>query len=85
MFELFLQKELSWAVYMIIIFIRNRIQSDRFSFKSTLKSWKQGFISLLSKFQASVFLYHEMLFSYNRYSYWITCCCIEECRKASRK
>lgn len=32
---------------MLIIFARDRIESDRFSFKSTIQSWKRGFIDLL--------------------------------------
>ncbi|UJR35359.1 hypothetical protein I4U23_028116 [Adineta vaga] len=40
-------KELSWAVYMLIIFARDRVFSNTFSFKATLRSWKQGFVSLI--------------------------------------
>ncbi|CAF4865307.1 unnamed protein product, partial [Rotaria socialis] len=36
-------KELSWAVYMLIIFARDRVLSNCFSFKAALRSWKQGF------------------------------------------
>ncbi|CAF4263082.1 unnamed protein product, partial [Adineta steineri] len=40
-------KELSWAVYMLIIFAQDRVFSNCFSFKATLRSWKQGFVSLV--------------------------------------
>jgi hypothetical protein len=40
-------KELSWAVYMLIIFAQDRVFSNCFSFKATLRSWKQGFVSLI--------------------------------------
>ncbi|CAF3352002.1 unnamed protein product [Rotaria socialis] len=40
-------KELSWAVYMLIIFARDRVLSNCFSFKAALRSWKQGFVSLI--------------------------------------
>ncbi|CAF0762309.1 unnamed protein product [Rotaria sp. Silwood1] len=42
-----LHKELSWALYMLIIFARDRVFSNCFSFKATLRSWKQGFVSLI--------------------------------------
>ncbi|CAF4238218.1 unnamed protein product, partial [Rotaria sp. Silwood2] len=42
-----LYKELSWAVYMLIIFAQDRVFSNCFSFKATLRSWKQGFVSLI--------------------------------------
>ncbi len=47
-FKYFFQ-ELSWAVYMLIIFARDRVFSNCFSFKSTLRSWKQGFVSLIGQ------------------------------------
>ncbi|CAF4248511.1 unnamed protein product, partial [Rotaria sordida] len=40
-------KELSWALYMLIIYARDRVTSNCFSFNSTLRSWKQGFVSLI--------------------------------------
>jgi hypothetical protein len=43
-------QELSWALYMLIIFARDRVFSNCFSFKATLRSWKQGFVSLIGSF-----------------------------------
>ncbi|CAF0965041.1 unnamed protein product [Rotaria magnacalcarata] len=40
-------KELSWAVYMLMIFARDRVLSNCFSFKAVLRSWKAGFVSLI--------------------------------------
>ncbi|CAF1139101.1 unnamed protein product [Rotaria sordida] len=40
-------KELSWALYMLIIYARDRVTSNCFSFNATLRSWKQGFVSLI--------------------------------------
>ncbi|CAF4984027.1 unnamed protein product [Rotaria sp. Silwood1] len=42
-----LYKELSWALYMLIIYALDRIISNCFSFKATLRSWKQGFVNAL--------------------------------------
>ena len=35
---------------MLIIFARDRVISNCFSFKATLRSWKQGFVSLIGSF-----------------------------------
>ncbi|CAF4278016.1 unnamed protein product, partial [Rotaria sordida] len=43
-------KELSWALYMLIIHARDRVTSNCFSFNATLRSWKQGFVSLIGRF-----------------------------------
>lgn len=43
-------KELSWAVYMMIIFAKDRVVSNGFSFKSSLRSLKQGFVGLIDAF-----------------------------------
>lgn len=32
---------------MLLIFARDRIDGNRFSFKSTIRAWKRGFLSLL--------------------------------------
>jgi hypothetical protein len=37
---------------MLIIFARDRVLSNTFSFKATLRSWKQGFVSLVGQFIA---------------------------------
>ena len=42
-------QELSWALYMLIIFARDRVFSNCFSFKATLRSWKQGFVSFIGQ------------------------------------
>ncbi|CAF4746596.1 unnamed protein product [Rotaria sp. Silwood1] len=42
-----LYKELSWALYILIIYALDRIISNCFSFKATLRSWKQGFVNAL--------------------------------------
>ncbi len=68
-------QELSWAVYMLIIFARDRVSSNCFSFKASLRSWKQGFVSLIGwffiSFCSSVFFYKELFVI--RCPYWITC------------
>ncbi|CAF0780260.1 unnamed protein product [Adineta ricciae] len=43
-------KELSWAVYMFIIFARDRVFSNTFSFRATIRSWRQGLASLVDAF-----------------------------------
>ncbi|CAF4418918.1 unnamed protein product [Rotaria sp. Silwood2] len=42
-----LYKELSWALYMLIMYALDRIVSNCFSFKAALRSWKHGFVSLI--------------------------------------
>ncbi|CAF1379311.1 unnamed protein product, partial [Didymodactylos carnosus] len=39
-------KELSWALYMLIIFAHDRIISNCFSIKASIRSWKRGFVTL---------------------------------------
>ncbi|CAF0727699.1 unnamed protein product [Didymodactylos carnosus] len=43
-------KELSWSLYLLIIFARDRILSNCFSLKAALRSWKHGLLTLLGRY-----------------------------------
>jgi hypothetical protein len=78
-------KELSWAVYMLIIFAQDRVFSNCFSFKATLRSWKQGFVSLIGLFHSFCCLLIRMNCFIFRCSNRITGCLFERYRFRSGK